>query len=64
MKLDLLSHDSEETFTLNEQGVMNFMTAMQEQHNTLRQMVSLMAAVMVLIFSLLNTNRKNKHLIH
>lgn len=40
MKLDLLTHDSAETFTLNEQGVMNFMTAMQEQHNTLKQMVS------------------------
>ncbi|XP_062399135.1 gypsy retrotransposon integrase-like protein 1 [Sardina pilchardus] len=39
MKLDLLTHDSEESYPLNEQGVMNFMTAMQEQHNTLKQMV-------------------------
>ncbi|KAL2092454.1 hypothetical protein ACEWY4_012252 [Coilia grayii] len=39
IKLDLLAQDGEETYPFTAEGIMNFMTAMQEQHNAVRQLV-------------------------
>lgn len=50
MKLELLAHDSGETYGLNEQGVMSLMSTMQEQHNAVRQLVSLKTVFMISVF--------------
>ncbi|XP_063050413.1 gypsy retrotransposon integrase-like protein 1 [Engraulis encrasicolus] len=39
VKLDLLAQDGEEAYPFTEEGIMSFMTAMQEQHNAIRQLV-------------------------